>query len=86
VTREELNEVMDGKSDLSRFKDRNTALLGLNLIARYLPKSGVEAANHDVIYSVSVDELLEAGLTKEDAKELRDMNWMIEEDHFACFV
>jgi hypothetical protein len=36
-----------------------------------------------------VDNILEAGLTEEDAKLLADMNWMIEDecgDYLACFA
>ena len=85
--REKFIEIMDGDSKLSEYS-KCTALLGLNLIAKYLPKSGVEAANHDIIYACDVDQLLDAGITEEDAIELRNMNWMIDEDCdcLACFV
>lgn len=85
MNRERFEEIMDGESDLSKF-DKCTALLGLNLIAKYLPKSGIGGASHDEIYACGVDELLEAGLTEEDAIVLRDMNWMIDEDSLAKFV
>jgi hypothetical protein len=62
------------------------ALKGLIVIAKYLPKAGIECAGHDVIYSAGACELVEAGLTNEDAEYLRDHNWMISEDSLACFV
>lgn len=86
MTREQLDKIMEYRSKLDKFRGRDTAVLGLNLIVRYLPSSGVMSAEHDIIYSASVDDLLKAGLTEEDARELRYMNWMIKEDHLACFV
>ena len=65
----------------------DNALKGLNLIAKYLPLKGISGANHDVIYSVGVEELIGAGLTEEDCLVLRRLNWMVEdEEYFACFV
>lgn len=85
MSRERFGEIMEGDADLSKF-DQCTALLGLNLIAKYLPKRGIEGAIHDEIYACGVDELLEAGLTEEDAIQLRKMNWMIDESSLAKFV
>lgn len=85
MEREKFEEIMAGDSDLSAYEKCN-ALLGLNLIAKYLPKSGIGAASHDIIYACGVDDLLAAGITEDDAIELRLMNWMISEDSLACFV
>jgi hypothetical protein len=63
------------------------AVKGLLILQKYLPLSGIEGANHDVIYSVSVEKIVEAGITEEDAVELRAQNWMAEDDEvLACFV
>jgi hypothetical protein len=85
MDRERFEAIMKGDSDFNKF-NQCTALLGLNLIAKYLPESGIGAASHDVIYACCADELLEAGLTEEDAHKLREMNWMIDEDSLAKFV
>lgn len=87
MTREQFEKIMDGYSNLSAYEENN-ALLGLKIIAKYLPKCGIEGAEHDIIYSVDVDELLEAGIAEADAIELRNLNWMIddESDSLACFV
>lgn len=84
---ERFEEIMSGDGDNGnrRFKQCR-ALLGLNLIAKYLPDSGIEGAEHDIIYACEADELLAAGLTEEDAIELRDMNWTIDEGSVAKFV
>lgn len=61
-------------------------ILGLLLIQKYLPKSGIEGADHDIIYGADVDALVEAGITEEDAIMLRDLNWMIRDGYMAKFV
>lgn len=65
----------------------DNALQGLKIIEKYLPGEGIRGADHDIIHSVDVDELIEAGITKEDVLELCRLNWMIEGDSYlACFV
>jgi len=41
-----------------------------------------------VVHSVNVDDIIDAGITEEDAKKLAKLNWMIDEswDCLACFV
>ena len=85
MTEERFRELMDGDSALTEYTQCN-ALLGLNLIAKYLPNKGVEGAQHDVIYSVMIDDIIRAGITEKDIIELRRLNWMIDEDGLACFV
>ena len=69
-------------------ENKDNALAGLNLISKYLPTKGVEGAGHEVIYSADVSELVEAGITEEDAIQLRTWNWMIDPnwDSLSCFV
>lgn len=63
------------------------AVKGLLIIQKYLPLSGIEGANHDIIYSVKVEKIVSAGITEEDAIELREQNWMVQDDtYLACFV
>ena len=62
------------------------ALQGLIIINKYLPKKGIEGANHDVIYSCEVEEIIEAGITESDVVQLRRLNWMTEDSYLACFV
>ena len=88
MTREKFEELMKGSSNLSSFNGYCNVFLGLKIITKYLPKVGIEAAEHDIIYSAGVDELLEAGITEEDVTELQKLNWMIDEfeEGLACFV
>ena len=88
MTEERFREIFekDGSMEIfSNLKDDN-AFIGLQIIRKYLPTKGVQGADHDVIYSVSVDDIVVAGITEEDAVYLRDINWMIENDGLACFV
>ena len=75
------------KRDNSGRWEGDNALRGLNIVAKYIPNDIVlEGADHDVIYSVDIDKLIEAGITIKDAEELRELNWMLEDDSLACFV
>lgn len=76
-------ELMGGDSDYTKFKEVNRVTVGLNIIAKYLPQFGIEAAEHDVIYSVDVDKLATTEITQEEVTQLREMGWWISEE-FNC--
>ena len=74
------------------FKDESgkwegdNAYQGLQILAKYTDNL-IHGADHDIIYSESIDKLIKAGITEEDCKELRRLNWMIRDnDYMACFV
>ena len=88
LERARFEEIME--SDNTNW-DGDNAVQGLIIIAKYLPVKNNEllcGAEHDIIYSVDTKKILDAGLTEEDAIELRNLNWMIETDvdSLACFV
>ena len=90
ISEEDFEKIFDDENAFdskyfSEFKGDN-ALAGLKIIEKYLPLSGIEGAEHDIIYAAPFEELIEAGITKEDAIELRKLNWMIEDECMACFV
>lgn len=87
ITEERFREIMEDE-DVDFNCDDDNAFLGLAIIRKYLPKSGIEGADHDIIYSVDVDEIIEAGITEDDAIALNKLNWMIDEsgDGLACYV
>ena len=61
--------------------------LGLQLLRKYLPDADIEGANDDIIYSVDVEPLLEAGITEEDVEELARLRWRIKDgEYLAHFV
>ena len=85
ITKEEFAEIMDSDSPIDTGSGCRV-LRGLMVITKYLPLEGIGAADHDIVFSCGADEIVEAGITKEDAMRLRDLNWMIDEDSLAHFV
>lgn len=85
---EEIREIFENtKSELSKIEGDN-ALLGLILLSKYKTnKDVISGADHDIIYSFSLSEVIELGITDEDLTELARMNWHISEyDGLACYV
>jgi hypothetical protein len=75
----------EGGSLLGKLNDDN-AFVGLSLIRKYLPTKGIEGAGHDIIYSVDIDELINAEITEKDVHTLNKLNWTITDGYLACFV
>jgi len=74
-----------GGEKLRDLNDCN-AVVGLAIMRKYIPKLGILTAAYEVIYSVSPEDLVKAGITVEDAVYLREINWMVSEYRMACFV
>lgn len=74
-----------GEDDLANIAGCNV-MHGLRVIEKYLPTYGITGASKDTVYSVDVNQLIDAGITKGDVWELRRANWMVEEEYLACFV
>jgi hypothetical protein len=86
MTEKRFRELMAGDSALQEY-EQDTALLGLNLIAKYMPdKIIVNGAEHDIILAVTIADIIAAGITEEDTIELRRMNWMIDESGYGLAV
>jgi hypothetical protein len=83
MTEERIIEIFDGDSGKW---DGDNAYQGLQILAKYT-KYLIQGADHDIIYSVGLDEIIKAGITEEDCLELRRLNWMVEDGEcLACFV
>lgn len=65
--------------------DKNKDLKGLNIISKYLDSESclIGAAEHDIIYCAGIEELIKAGITEEDLKELNRLGFH-EEDESVC--
>lgn len=87
MTLEEFEEIMEDESIKTIIMEieEDSALAGLNIIAKYLPKKGVCGADHDVIYGACASDLA-PHISKEDAIKLKELNWMIEDDYLQSFV
>lgn len=77
---EQIFETMDSKWE------GDNALQGLYILSKYATEV-LCAAEHDIIYSVDADEIVDK-ITEDDAIALAKLNWMIDSefDCFACFV
>ena len=86
LERARFEEIMEGDNPVTWKGDNG--LQGLIIISKYMkPDDDVlTGAGHDIIYSVGVQELLDGGITEEDATKLRNLNWMIQDDYLACYV
>lgn len=83
MTEEKFIEIMD--ADSGEWEGDN-AFQGLQIISKYT-NNLIQGANHDIIYSEDISILVDNGITEEDVKELRRLNWMVEDDSYlACFV
>jgi hypothetical protein len=84
MNEEKLREILSEDND-GEWEGDN-AYQGLQIIAKYSPNELITGASHDIIYSIAIEKIIELGLTEEDARELRRLNWMKECDCLACFV
>jgi hypothetical protein len=84
TTLERFEEIFDNTE--SDHKRQSKIFKGLEIIRKYLPDADIEAAEHDIIYAADVDELIEAGITEDDVKELAKLTWHIDEDALAHFA
>ena len=86
MTEEKFVEIM--KSEIETKWSGCNVFSGLKIITKYMPEIGIEAAEHDIVYSARISEIVATGITEEDTLALREMNWMIDEngEGLACFV
>ncbi len=84
MTEERLEQIFE---EVNSKWEGDNAFEGLCIIRKYIKEDDVLCgADHDVIYSVTVPEILAAGLTEDDAQKLAMLNWSISEGYFSCFV
>jgi hypothetical protein len=85
--KEEIESIFENtESELNKV-DGDNAFLGLQILSKYRKKCLVEGADHDIIYSMNIEDAIELNITDEDCTELARLNWMIYEgEGFACFV
>jgi hypothetical protein len=82
MTLERLEEIFEETQ--SKWEGDN-AFQGLQILAKYTEKNVICAAEHDIIYSINAEDVIEI-LSEEDAIKLAQLNWMLEDDYFACYV
>ena len=64
--------------------DKN--FLALEIMHKYVD-SVLEGADHDIVYGCDIDDLIEGGMTEEEALLLAQYGWHTEDDDYmASFV
>lgn len=63
MTTGEFENIMNIEDDtpLEKYRGQNTTLLGLKIIEKYMPGTSVSGADQDIIYSVSIEDIVDAG-------------------------
>ena len=86
TTRDNFIELLETDNDYDY--DGCPILQGLQIIANYMPgKRLIEGADHDIIYSVDIDTLIDAGITVSDVIMLGNYNWHVaDEEYLANYV
>lgn len=82
MTEERFIELME--EDSGDWEGDN-AYQGLTILKKYT-EDLVQGARHGIIWSEDIDVLIKRGITEEDVKELRRLNWRVEDTYLACFV
>jgi hypothetical protein len=83
--KEEIEKIFEETESELHNVDGDNAFMGLVILSKY-SKNILQAADHDKIYSLGLEEAINANITDEDMIELAKLNWMIDDDSFACFV
>lgn len=87
VDKQRFLEIMNDSITPNKAYAGCNATHGLLVIQQYLPNIGIRAAEHDTIYSATVQELVDVNISELDVFKLRDLNWMADEaDPISCFV
>ncbi len=51
-----------------------------------IPTASIEGADHDIIYSVDIQDLIEAGMTETQFAILRNFGWDFNDDYMVYYV
>lgn len=84
MTLERFEEIFDTTE--SDYTQNSKIFKGLDIIRKWLPNADIEAAEHDIVYAADVDELIEAGITEDDVREIAKLAWHIDEGALTHFV
>lgn len=83
--KKEIKSILENTLPDEQYYDN--VLLGLLLLSKYCKKKTIISADVDVVYSISLDDAIYAGIKDEDIIQLAKLNWTIDEfDGFACFI
>jgi len=82
MTKKEIIEVFENaKTDY--VAEMNNTFIGLSIIAKY-SNYVVQGANHDMIWSEDLDNLIDADITDEDIMDLTSLGFFIEDGEYLA--
>jgi hypothetical protein len=84
MNREEFEKIFD--SDCHGINVEDCIFRGLEIIRKYIHKADISCAEHDQIWSVDCDSLIEAGISKINIENLCGLGWFIDEDALSHFT
>lgn len=85
MTTEEITKILSEEN--YGLWEGDNVMQGIDILRKYATKhSIIEGVGHDVIYSVGIPTAAEGGITEEEVRKLRELNWMEDMGSFACFV
>ena len=76
--KEAVTEILTSDEDNSDYSG-DEILDGLKIISKYTKRSTIQGAEHDMLYSISLDDLLESDtkINLRDIDNLKRMNWFL---------
>ncbi len=82
---EQFEQIMEADYDYNdRIKDG--LIKGILLMRKFCHSADIEGADHDIIYSIDCQQLIDAGIVQEDVMRLRLMGWHIQDEYLCMFV
>lgn len=82
MTKEEIIEIFENVE--SSYKEKiDSTFIGLSIISKY-SNYVIQGANHDVIWSEDIDNLIDADITNEDIRELASLGFFIEDGSYLA--
>lgn len=82
MTKEEIIEIFNN-INIDHSYENDSTFVGLSIIAKY-SNYVIQGANHDVIWSEDIDNLIDADITKEDIIELANLGFHIEDGEYLA--
>lgn len=85
MTEERFIELISADYPFENVKDGHCSTFeGLKIIDKYCAPFGIEGADHDIVYSVDVDQIAKTEITEEEVIKLAKLGWFIYDDAYLA--
>jgi len=87
MTSEEFKAILEDKTITVSWQD-NKLWKGCQIITKYISKNNeiITRADHNFIYTIDIEQLCQAGITKEDVTQLRKLNWTTKDGYLVYYI